>query len=94
MPTDITKDADSSASGVIDAVDWVAAAVILSRYPSRDSIIWFDRGGRLTRENIMGLAFMAAAPPNSWETPSLAASSCRLLATYAARNFIFHAVYI
>ena len=63
VSTDTAKNADSSASGVLDAADWVATAAILARYPSSESIIWLKIAGSLLLASPCELAVAVAVPP-------------------------------
>ena len=90
VSTETARLAVNSARGVPVAAVCIAAAAMLSRYPSKDSRIWWDIVGVFS---VCSGSFLTGATPNCAEPPkvffpSLAASE-RLFATYAARNVVF-----
>ena len=104
VSTEIDRLAANSASGPPFAAFCVAAAAILSRYPSSKSIILFLIGagpadvGYPRRRSCSFVVFSAEAPktaepPKGFSSPSQAASA-RLFATYASRKVAFHAVQV
>ena len=92
VSTDTARLAANSARGVPFATVCVAAAAMLSSYPSKESSIWWDIVGVLLSFCSvlfpMGTTPNCAKPPKGFCSPSLTASE-RLFATYTARNMVF-----
>ena len=86
--TEISRLAANSASGPPFFAICIAAAAILSRYPSSESVIWSVSGAertvfwcsRLRSGSFAGAALNIAEPPKGSSSPSRAASA-RLFAT-------------